>query len=129
MGSVVVDVSKRIADGTHVHSGRRTVGIRFDLVPESVEVASCSSVAVDVVGRVGDPERSSRSVSLKHAGGLNRTDGQVVPDRVVSLYTILNKEVVALDSETNVMLDCQVVNPVDGGHSGKRVVDGVAPNV
>lgn len=40
----------------------------------------------------------------------------------MGLYPILNEKVVALDSETDVVLYSQVVNSVDGDNSGKRVM-------
>ena len=50
-------------------------------------------------------------------------------NQIVSLNPILNKEIVAPDSVPNVVLDCQVMDAVNGGYSGERVVDGVAPDV
>ena len=58
VSSVVVDISKRITNGADVHSGGRSIGVFLDFIPHSVEISSCGSVSIVVVGGVGDPEGS-----------------------------------------------------------------------
>ena len=47
-------------------------------------------------------------------------------NEVVGLYAVLNEEVVALHPVADVLLDCEVVHPVESDHPGHRIVDCVA---
>ena len=60
---------------------------------------------------------------------MDRSNGEVVPDCVVGFNAIFDKEVVALDLVSHVFFNCQVVNSVDGCHSGEGVVDCVSSDI
>ena len=66
---------------------------------------------------------------MEHSPGLERPDGQVVLNEVVSLNAVLDKVVVALDQVTNVVLNSQVVNSVDSDDSGHRIMNCIASSI
>ena len=118
--------SKRVTDRTDVFSGRRTIGIRFNFVPETIEVSTCCSVKSKVIGGVCDPERSYGNICLHHVPGLKRSDSQVILNDIHCFNTVFNEEVVAFDSVAHVFRDCQEVDTVDGDNSGEGVMDGIS---
>ena len=93
--------------------------MRLDFIPEGIEISACSSVVSDVVEGVGDPEGGDRNISLHHLECFQGADGQVVLDHVVGFNTVLNEEVVALDSVPNIVGDVQVMDSVYGEDSGE----------
>ena len=58
-----------------------------------------------MVERIGDPVAGHSDIALQHGEGGDGADHKIVLDYVVGLYTILDEDVVALDSVPYVFLD------------------------
>lgn len=71
MSNVIMRQSESVSHGAHITSSRRSIRMGLDLVPKTIEIATCSVVMPEMIAWVGNPERSNRDVSLQHEEGHN----------------------------------------------------------
>lgn len=101
------------ADWANVWSGTWTVRVWLDLIPKSIEISTSSPISNNSIKRISHPVASHSDITLQHCERSDRTDHQIILDDVVGLYPILNKNVVALDSISYILLHQQVICCVD----------------
>ena len=91
--------------------------------------AAGGDVALDVVVAVDEPVSRWRRVGREADKVLACVRAEVAGDHVLGLNAVLDKERVAPGLEGDIVLDAQVVHPVDGNRAVVRVVDRAAANV
>lgn len=106
VGDVIMTLSENITDRTYISTSRRTIRIGLYLIPKSIEITSSSMIESEVIGRMCYPKGGDRYVSLQHSKYLNRTNSQVVLEKIVCFNSILNKIVMPFDIISNIVLDC-----------------------
>ena len=66
MGNIARNLAKRVALGTDITDGRWSFWYQWELEPKSIEVTTCCSIAIEVIGWVGDQEGSHADIGHGH---------------------------------------------------------------
>ena len=101
----------------------------WKVVPETKMAATSSSIMPDVVVWICDPESSWGDVHVQQTAAGSNKHCQVVLDNVLCLDTILQKVGVAHDIESNVALNKEMVDAVDGHSSVEGVMDATSSDI
>lgn len=121
--------TKWITLWTNISLARRAIRSRFDLVPKSIEISSCSMVVSDVISWVCDPIRSNRNVGLHHLECLQWADSKVILQHILSFNAILNKEVMPTNLVANIALYIQIMHSMQGEDPSEWIMDRITNNI
>jgi len=101
----------------------------LEVIPVAVSIRASCVVASEVVVRIGDPETSWSLISVEQTPGSHRLHDKVVMNLVVSLDSVLDENVVALDSVNDVLLKPEVAGSVEREGSVEALVNRVTSNI
>jgi hypothetical protein len=105
MSLVVFESTQRETLGAYIRVSRRTIGMFFQFIPESVEITTGTSVSSNVVKWISDPEGRGCDVGLQHAPRLVGRNNKIVFDGVVCFNTIFKENVMTGGMVADVLLD------------------------
>jgi hypothetical protein len=129
MGLIISEFTQLDTDGANGSGSGRSFGMRSQIEPETVSVRTSTMVSSpDVVG-VGNPETSGGLISVEKGLRRHGVHDQIVFDQIVGFNTVLNENGVTLHSVSNIVLDLQVMDTVNGDGSVVSVMDGITIDV
>jgi hypothetical protein len=128
MSDVIPRKAELHSHGAHIKGGTGSIGVIFNFIPKSIEIATCGSVPDDSVERIGDPVAGHSDIALQHHERTDRTDHQIVLYHVFGLYAVLYENVVALHTVAHVFLHQKIVCPVNRQDASVGIVDSNTAN-